>query len=91
MDVQRDLGHSLLQLKPAGIRQLQVQHKTTRRLGPSAGEEFLRGSEGLGVPPHGPDQSLQALPNRTVVVHDGDNRLKLHGMYFVLRPGISEA
>ena len=56
------LGHPLLQVEPAQPGQLQVQYQTTWRLSPRAGQEFLRGGEGLDPPPGRPDQSSRDLP-----------------------------
>ena len=66
----------------------------TRQLGasaPRAGQEFLRGGEGFGLPPQRPDQLLQALPDRGVVIHNRDNSVRLPRLrHSILLPGTSE-
>ena len=82
--------HSLLQVEPAQTGQLQVQNETAWRVRPTAGQKLLRGSEGLGLKPRGPDEPFKPLPYRGVVVHDCDNSIRQRGLHLVLRPGISE-
>ena len=90
-DLQSDLGHAFLQIEPAQTRQLQVQHQTTWRLGAGAGQELLRGREGFDLQAGRPNQTTQPLPNRGVVVHNGDDCVRLPRLsHAILLRGISE-
>jgi hypothetical protein len=63
----------------------------TRSASWRAGQEFLRGGEGLGLLPRRPDQPLETLPDRGVVVHNRDNSFRFRRLPHLMLPdGTSE-
>src|SRR5438105_2099857 len=82
-NVEVDLRHPRLEIEPAQARQPDVEHQAAGNIRRRAGEELLRGREGLDLQPCRPDQTCQSLSNGVVVVHDehGCSRLGHDSVY----------
>jgi hypothetical protein len=63
-------GDALLQIEAAEVRKTDVEYQAARDKKWWTGEKFLRGREGLGLPPCAADQQFQRLAHGDIVVDD---------------------
>ena len=61
---------ALLQVEAVEVRKRDIEHQAARSEDARAGEELLRGREGLRLPACASDQQLQRFAHRDVVVND---------------------
>src|SRR5207253_9217796 len=83
-------GEATLDLQAVHVRHADVQHEACGSRRGSRGQKVFPGGERLGAISKGPDQTAGRLPNRSVIVDDGDER-RFIGRWLALplaiRPG----
>jgi hypothetical protein len=75
LDVLLELGQTRLQIRPAQIRELDVEHEAARRLTARQREKLHRGRERLRVPALLAQEGNQRFAHRDVIVDDVNARV----------------
>ena len=68
----------LLQLQPAEARQPHIEHQAAGHIRARAAQELLRRREGLDPQPHRPQEVLEGLAHRRIIIDDEYQGLGVH-------------